>query len=80
MDFETWLVTSEIKAIQNTLTNHNNPNQPAPSGGLTKESMRKNFPVDEEVHNSVVAHLGRIESQGGGNPSITSWIKAAVLE
>ena len=42
--------------------------------------MRKNFPVDEEVHNSVVAHLGRIESQGGGKPSITSWIKAAVLE
>ena len=43
--------------------------------------MRKNFPVDEEVHNSVVAHLSDIESQGGGKgPSITSWIKAACLE
>jgi len=42
--------------------------------------MRKNFPVDQEVHNSVVAHLGRIESQGGGKPSITSWVKAACLE
>jgi len=42
--------------------------------------MRKNFPVDEEVHNSVVAHLDYIESQGGGRPSITSWIKAACLE
>ena len=42
--------------------------------------MRKNFPVDEEVHNSVVAHLSDIESKGGGLPSITSWVKAAVLE
>ena len=42
--------------------------------------MRKNFPVDEEVHNSVVAHLSDIESQGGGKPSITSWVKAACLE
>ena len=42
--------------------------------------MRKNFPVDEEVHNSVVAHLSDIESKGVGLPSITSWIKAACLE
>lgn len=42
--------------------------------------MRKNFPVDEEVHNIVVAHLSDIESKGGGLPSITSWVKAAVLE
>ena len=42
--------------------------------------MRKTIPVDEEVHNSVVAHLGRIESQGSGKPSITSWVKAACLE
>ena len=42
--------------------------------------MRKNFPVDEEVHNKVVAHLNYIESQGGGRPSITSWVKAACLE
>ena len=42
--------------------------------------MRKNFPVDEEVHNSVVAHLDYIESQGGGRPSITSWVKSACLE
>ena len=42
--------------------------------------MRKNFPVDEEVHKSLVAHLSYIESKGGGLPSITSWIKAAVLE
>ena len=42
--------------------------------------MRKNFPVDEEVHNSVVAHLSDIESKGGGLPSITSWVKAACLE
>ena len=42
--------------------------------------MRKNFPVDEEVHNRVVAHLSDIESQGGGLPSMTSWVKAAVLE
>jgi hypothetical protein len=42
--------------------------------------MRKNLPVDEEVHNSVVAHLDYIESQGGGRPSITSWVKAACLE
>jgi hypothetical protein len=42
--------------------------------------MRKNFPVDEEVHKSLVAHLSHIESNGGGLPSITSWIKAAVLE
>ena len=42
--------------------------------------MRKNFPVDVEVHNSVVAHLDYIESQGGGRPSITSWVKAACLE
>jgi len=38
--------------------------------------MRKNFPVDEEVHNSVVAHQSHIESL----PSITSWVKAACLE
>ena len=44
------------------------------------DCMRKNFPVDEEVHNSVVAHLSHIESKGGGLPSITSWVKAAVLE
>jgi len=42
--------------------------------------MRKNFPVDHKVHVDVVAHLGRIESQGGGRPSITSWVKAACLE
>ena len=42
--------------------------------------MRKNFPVDHKVHVDVVAHLGRIESQGGGKPSITSWVKAACLE
>jgi len=42
--------------------------------------MRKTIPVDEEVHNSVVAHLSDIESQGSGKPSITSWVKAAVLE
>ena len=42
--------------------------------------MRKNFPVEEEVHNSVVAHLSDIESKGGGLPSITSWVKAAGLE
>jgi hypothetical protein len=42
--------------------------------------MRKNFPVDEEVHNSVVAHLSHVESKGGGLPSITSWVKAACLE
>ena len=42
--------------------------------------MRKNFPVDAEVHNTVVAHLSYIESKGGGLPSIKSWVKAAVLE
>jgi len=42
--------------------------------------MRKNFPVDKDVHVSVVAHLDYIESQGGGKPSMTSWVKAAVLE
>jgi hypothetical protein len=42
--------------------------------------MRKNFPVDAEVHNTVVAHLSYIESKGGGLPSITSWVKAACLE
>ena len=42
--------------------------------------MRKNFPVDEEVHNKVVAHLSDIELKGGGLPSITSWVKAACLE
>ena len=42
--------------------------------------MRKNFPVDAEVHNTVVAHLSYIESKGGGLPSITSWVKSAVLE
>ena len=42
--------------------------------------MRKNFPVDEEVHNIVVAHLSYIESKGRVFTSITSWVKAAVLE
>ena len=42
--------------------------------------MRKNFPVDQDVHNSVVTHLRDIESKGGGLPSITSWVKAACLE
>jgi hypothetical protein len=42
--------------------------------------VRKNFPVDEEVHNKVVAHLSDIELKGGGLPSITSWVKAACLE
>lgn len=42
--------------------------------------MRKNLPVDEEVHNKIVAHLSDIESRGGGLPSMTSWVKAAVLE
>tara|TARA_Y100000590_G_scaffold206067_1_gene233604 strand:- start:1367 stop:1534 length:168 start_codon:yes stop_codon:yes gene_type:complete len=42
--------------------------------------MRKNFPVDIEVHELVVKHLDKIESRGGGRPSITSWIKSAILE
>ena len=42
--------------------------------------MRKNFPVDEETHDAVVKHLDHIESNGGGRPSITSWIKSASLE
>jgi len=42
--------------------------------------MRKNFLVDKDVHISVVAHLDYIESQGGGKPSMTSWVKAACLE
>tara|TARA_Y100001963_G_scaffold140010_1_gene206492 strand:- start:508 stop:675 length:168 start_codon:yes stop_codon:yes gene_type:complete len=42
--------------------------------------MRKNFPVDIEVHELVIKHLDKIESRGGGRPSITSWTKAAILE
>ena len=42
--------------------------------------MRKNFPVDIEVHELVIKPLDKIESRGGGRPSITSWTKAAILE
>ena len=42
--------------------------------------MRKNLPVDEEIHISIVEHLNKIELQGGGRPSITSWIKSAIAE
>ena len=42
--------------------------------------MRKNLPVDEEIHISIVEHLKKIELQGGGRPSITSWVKSAIAE
>ena len=42
--------------------------------------MRKNFPVDIEVHELVIKQMDKIESRGGGRPSITSWTKAAILE
>jgi hypothetical protein len=42
--------------------------------------MRKNFPVDEELHELVIKELDRIEEKGGGRPSITSWISAAIKE
>ena len=42
--------------------------------------MRKNLPVDEEIHISIVEHLNKIELQGGDRPSITSWVKSAIAE
>ena len=42
--------------------------------------MRKNFPVDQETHDAVIQYLDQVESKGHGRPSITSWVKAAIME
>ena len=43
-------------------------------------SWRKNIPIEQETHDAVVAELERIELKGHGRPSITSWVKVAIME
>ena len=43
-------------------------------------SWRKNIPIEQETHDAVVAELNRIELKGHGRPSITSWVKVAIME